>query len=354
MAWDGVNEPVLVTAEELPEGYRVELVAEGLTRFASMAFAPDGRIFLCEQHTGIVRVLDADGTPREEPFVTIDGVAQSHETGLIGIAFHPEFPDPAYVYLFYVLAGQDGKPERSIIERYTERDGVGVDPVVLAEIPTPGDMHAGGSLKFGPDGKLYVTLGENRQGKAAQNLDSPRGKIFRLNEDGSAPEDNPFAGNPDADARVYALGFRNPFDMAYYPPLQAWLATENADAEYDEINIIRPGGNYGFPESLGFWIPEVLPDMVTPIWTYLLHTGLSGIDVYTADRLSYFTGDVFFCQFHRGGLLHHLRLDGERVVSDTVLATGCTTDVAVSPDGLIYFAEGTQGRLWRIADTPVP
>ncbi len=359
VGWDGVNEPVVISYEELPEGYRIEAFAAGLEQVASAAFAPDGRLFLSEQHTGHIRVIAPDGTVDPEPFATLGPVAIDLEVGFLGLTLHPDFPDPPYVYAFFVEGDEEGQPVRSILLRFVERDGRGADPTVLLELPGPlGIFHAGGGLGFGPDGKLYVMIGDGGDATLAQNLAEPAGKLLRLNEDGSTPDDNPFVDEPGADPRVFAYGFRETFDIVYHPGLDAWLGADNAPREFDEINVIRAGRNYGWNEVSGFaryeMLQDTLPDIADPIWVYLLPAGVAGIEVYTGDRLAEFKGDVFVCQFHRGGLLHRLRMTAEEVLSNVVIAVGCRADVLEGPDGFLYFLDGLGGTVWRIVDTPGP
>jgi glucose/arabinose dehydrogenase len=353
LAWDGVNEPQPIIEEPLPQGYEVETVVTGLSDPVGLAFLPDGRTLIGEQHTGRIRLVE-DDVLRAEPFATLEDVARRPlELGLIGIATDPQFAQNHWVYAFYVEVDGAGDPERVVLLRLTERDGAGVEPEVVLELPaTATDKHNGGGLRFGPDGKLYVTIGDTDR---AQDADDPlklAGKILRLNRDGSAPADNPFAGEASADPRVFAYGFRNLFGFAFHPDLPGRLiATDNGITGFDEINVVRPGGRYGWPRVLAFSDEEGLED---PVWTYLRSIAPAGMDVYTSEKLSEFTGDVFFCQF-LGSALHRLHFsdDFRRIESDTVIAEGCATSVLQAPDGFLYFLDldpddASGGRLLRI------
>lgn len=349
MGWDGVGEPLVIRQEPLPEGYEVETVVTDLAYPVGLAFLPDGRALVGEQYTGHIRIIE-DGELREAPFASIENVVQGNlELGLIGIAVDPEFEENHWVYAFYVEADEAGRPGRSVLLRLTERDGVGEEPNELAEfLATATDKHNGGGLKFGPDGKLYLTIGDTDRWDLAADPGEPAGKIFRLNRDATAPADNPLVDDQDADPRVYAYGFRNLVGLAFHPDLPGRLiAADNAIIEFDEINIVRPGGFYGWREVQGF---TDLDGIENPIWVYLHPVAPAGMEVYTGDRLPEFQGDLFFCQYTHGGALHRLRFsdDFRRLEFDTVIATGCTASVAQGPDGLLYFVERDNGRVLRI------
>ncbi|MEX0786658.1 MAG: PQQ-dependent sugar dehydrogenase [Dehalococcoidia bacterium] len=346
LGWTGEGEPIEIRREPLLDGLEVVVVVPagdaGLSQPVGLAFLPDGRALVTEQYTGLIRLIE-DGALRQEPFAEVENVVtESLELGLLGIAVDPEFEANHWVYAFYVEADAAGDPARAVLIRLTERDGFGVERTELAQFPaTISGVHNGGGLKFGPDGKLYVTVGDTGRQHLAPDPGELAGKILRLNRDGSAPDDNPFAGRADADPRVFATGFRNLFSVAFHPDLPGRLiALDNAVVEGDEINIVEPGGYYGWPDDEG----------LGSIWEYVNAVGPSGPEVYTGERLTGFQGDLFFCQFHLGGPLHRVRLseDRTRVESDTVIALGCTSSVAQGPDGYLYFLDRMQGELYRI------
>lgn len=348
--WDGQHEPSIVRYEPLPAGYVAEVFSAEVEQPAAMAFAPDGRLFVTEQHAGTVRIISPDGTLLAEPFATLPDPAPQSELGTIGIAIHPDFPDPAWVYVFHVHGATGAPPTSARIYRFRDQDGAGVEQQVIAELPASStDKHNGGRLAFGPDGKLYVTIGDLDQSARSQDLGSLAGKVLRLNDDGSAPDDNPFAGRPDADARIYAFGLRNTFGMAWHPELEAWVGADNAVTAFDELNIIEPGRNYGHPAQRGYYVfDRNVQDVTFPAATYLLAGGIGGIAYYGGDLLDEFRGDLFMCQIHRGTVLHRIRFEGRRVASNTVIATGCASDVQVGPDGAIYYADVVRSTIHRL------
>ncbi len=344
IAWEGQGETQLIVEEPLPAGYRVETVASGLDNPVDMAFLPDGRILVTEQYSGLIRIID-QGLVLGEPFAEIENVVQDQlEQGLLGIAIDPDFEQNRWVYVFYVEAAADAPdfPSRSVLLRLTESEGIASDPQELAELPFgAAGQHNGGGVRFGPDGKLYVTLGDTNRADLASDPSETVGKILRLEPNGEPAAGNPFLDTPNADPRVYATGFRNVFGIAFHPSLpDGLLALDNAEFEGDEIDIVRPGLHYGWPDG----------DGQPPIWSYLNNVGPAGAVVYTGSELAAFEGDLFFCQFHFGGVLHRVQLSAglDRVLSDSIAARGCTSSVAQGSDGLLYFLDRVSGDLNRI------
>ena len=230
----------------------VQLVASGLVAPWAMDLAPDGRLFVTER-VGRVRIvqLGAGGGLRADPWATV-GVSQrpGSEKGLLGIALDPEFARTGFVYLYYSYAVASGI--RNKVVRMRDESGKGVEETILVDGIPGSEAHDGGRLKFGPDGKLYATTGDAENGANAQDPRSLGGKILRINRDGSIPTDNPLAGSP-----VWSLGHRNVQGLAWQPDSGALFATEHGpsnlfpDCCHDEVNLIVPGGNYGWPAVRG-------------------------------------------------------------------------------------------------------
>ena len=179
-----------LSAQTLPPGFSQVLVAPGITQPTTMACAPDGRFFICEQ-TGAVKVLKND-TLLSRPFITLT-TNLNGERGLVGIAIDPDFTNNQYVYLCYTIpTGEFNRVSRFTASGDTVVPG---SEVVLLETDTMiANYHGGGHLQIGPDGKLYVAVGENGRSALSQDLNSYLGKILRINLDVSTPSDNPFPG----------------------------------------------------------------------------------------------------------------------------------------------------------------
>ncbi|WP_376792211.1 PQQ-dependent sugar dehydrogenase [Thermoflexus sp.] len=314
---------------------RVEIVATGLEVPWALAFAPDGRIFVTER-PGRIRVIE-NGALRPE-LVAVLPVAATGEGGLMGLALDPNFAQNGYLYVMYTYRA--GGALRNRISRLTLRGNTAGEEIVLIDnIPGAG-IHDGGRLAFGPDGKLYATTGDAAQRDLAQRLDSLAGKILRLNPDGSIPTDNPFPGS-----YVYSYGHRNPQGLAWHPVTGQLYSTEHGPTGEmglccrDELNLIRPGANYGWPLVTG---APGDPRFADPI----LHSGEdtwapAGMAFVTGERLAPWKGHLFFGTL-RGQHLHHVVLgsDGSTVVFHEELFRGefgRIREVVMGPDGALYF-----------------
>jgi glucose/arabinose dehydrogenase len=318
------------------EDVRVEVVAEGLQIPWAMDFAPDGRIFLTER-PGRIRVI-RDGTVQPEPWAQIP-VAHEGEGGLLGLALDPNFAQNGFVYIFYTY--REGNRLWNRVARLTERAGRGEDLTVLLDRIPGGTIHDGGRIKFGPDGKLYITAGDANVPSLAQDVSSLAGKILRLNPDGSIPADNPFPGSP-----VWSYGHRNPQGLAWHPITGALFSTEHGPSGlppnccHDEVNVIEPGRNYGWPHVFGFGRD---PRFTDPIWESGLETWApSGAAFYSGDRLPESWRGRFFFAALRGQHLQRVTLrppdfrSVERAEKLFVGDFGRLRDVVQGPEGFLY------------------
>ena len=245
-------------AIELPAGFVAETVATNLNAATAIASAPDGRIFIADQ-TGPLRVWK-DGRVLDTPALTLH-VTDYWERGLIGVTLDPDFPRAPHLFLLYVA----GQPfVHHVLSRFIIQGDV-IDPAsekVLLEGDDQAKLggnvpagHQGGALRFGPDGKLYVSIGEQTAGEPSQKLDTLQGKILRLNRDGSLPEDNPFLGQTTGKYRaIYARGVRNSFGLAAQPRADGgrMFFTDVGGSSFEEVNELKPGANYGWPRAEGF------------------------------------------------------------------------------------------------------
>ncbi len=309
-------------------------VVEGVLVPMAMTFAPDGRMFFNEVSKGTVRILRADGTLQDEPFVQLR-VARRKEMGALGLALHPNFAQNHWVYVFFSQAKNDiGDPEDNRIVRYTERDGLATErTVIMRDLPAGICCHNGGRIGFGHDGKLYATVGDVNDDDRAQNPRRLNGKFLRLNDDGSIPSDNPDPSSP-----VYAMGFRNPYGLAFHPQTGVPYITENGEVGHDEVNRIVAGGNYGNPVAEGY---AQKPGFIDPIWeTERGRIAPSGATFYTGTAMPEYTGDFFFCSYNTGDLTR-MRFGGpdfDKLEQHEVLARICYLDVVNAPDGSLYIA----------------
>jgi len=323
-----------------PDEVRVETFISGMEVPWSLAFAPDGRLFITER-PGRIRV--ATGAQLDpHPWMTLP-VSAMGEGGLMGLALDPDFAHDPWVYVCYTF--DDAGTQANRISRLRELNGRGNSEDILLDRFPGAIIHNGCRLKFGPDGKLYATTGDSFQRSLAQDLGSLAGKILRLNRDGAAPSDNPFGPS----SRVYSYGHRNPQGLAFDPLSGALFETEHGPSgevgfgNYDEVNIIVAGGNYGWPvvvgaPGLGAYRDPLLafPDVAVPP---------AGATFYTATLIPQWTGNFFFTSL-RGEHLQRVVLDAthEHVVAIERLfeqdfysgVYGRLRDVVQGPDAALY------------------
>jgi glucose/arabinose dehydrogenase len=319
----------------------------------SMAFAPDGRLFLTERG-GRVRILNA-AISTSELALTLDDVYTQGEAGLLGLALDPGFTQNRFVYLYYSAATIGGAVNRVV--RYREAGSRLTDRVVLLDNIPAAPIHDGGRLRFGPDGLLHITTGDAAVTALAQDLGSYGGKILRLNRDGSAPRENPF-GSP-----IYSYGHRNPQGLDWHPATGDLWASEHGPTGNDEINVIQPGGNYGWPRIEG---GAAMPGMNPPVTFVNPAIAPSGASFYRGALFPQFVNDLFVATL-RGTHLLRLRIDSAtaRVVSQERLIEGRfgrLRDVQTGPDGALYLLTNnrdgrgsptsTDDRLLRIVPAP--
>ncbi|HZN64376.1 MAG TPA: PQQ-dependent sugar dehydrogenase [Tepidisphaeraceae bacterium] len=255
-------------AEQAP-GVRVETVLSDLQIVWDICFAPDGRMFFTER-PGRVRVL-RPGQSRPDTFAEVPTVLGG-ESGLMGIALHPQFPTEPYVYVMYTARKRGGGVNR--VSRFTDDAGRGRDEQVLLDDIPSARNHDGGAIEFGPDGMLYVGTGDANVPYIAQDLSHPNGKVLRLAPDGKVPPDNPFPGSA-----VWAYGFRNISGLSFHPGTgELWAASHGPSSNLpgepkymDSVYVVQKGRNHGWPLHLGvsndgqfvspvlFWPDEAIP-----------------------------------------------------------------------------------------------
>ena len=303
---------------------RVDTLLQGLEIPWALAWAPDGRLFVTER-PGRLRVA-VNGRLAAAPLARLEVTAVG-EAGLMGLALAPDFARTGHLYVCYTASRQGASVNR--VARLTVRADRAVDErVVLDDMPAA-TIHDGCRLKFGPDHKLYVTMGDAAQPSNAQRRDSLSGKILRIEADGAVPTDNPFRGSP-----VWSLGHRNPQGLAWDAWGRLW-ESEHGSSAHDEINLIRPGGNYGWPEVRG---RETREGFVAPALE-------SGDDTWAPSGVAVLHEHLYVAGL-RGQRLLVLTLgaDGTIAVAGELLkgAYGRLRDVVVGPDGALYVATGNR------------
>jgi len=320
---------------ESTTGADVGVVAGGLETPWAIAFASDGRVFVTER-PGRIRIIK-NGKIQTEPWMILDAY-EVGEAGLMGLALDPGFGRNRLVYVAYTYRDSSGRLKNRLVRlRDDAATGKGIMDKILVDGVAGSNNHNGGRVKFGPDGKLYWTIGDAQNGRLSQAVSSLNGKILRLNPDGTIPSDNPLGTS-----LVYSYGHRNPQGLAWQPGTGRLYATEHGPSGFqgccmDEVNLIEAGKNYGWPVIRGDQTQE---GMVAPV----LHSGES--ETWAPGGATFVThgpwvGSLLFTGL-RGQSLYRLVLDPKeprKVVSFERLFVrqfGRLRDVAEGPDGAIY------------------
>lgn len=287
-----------------------------------LAFLPSGDILFTER-AGFLRMLTVDG--QVKTIAAVEGVNPIGEGGLLGLVLHPEFPSNHFLYLYYTYKS-NGENTLNRVVRYTFNGStLGEKTIIVDGIPGSSN-HNGGRIKFGPDRFLYITTGDAQNPSLAQDKNSLAGKILRVNDDGTIPKNNPFPNSP-----VYSYGHRNPQGLAWDENGQLW-ATEHGSSNFDEVNRIEKGKNYGWPEVRG---NESREGLEIPF----LHSGTST----WAPSGAIVVGNSLFFAGLRGGAIFELNLKTKSLKQSLSSIKkhfenqfGRIRTIALGPDGFFY------------------
>jgi glucose/arabinose dehydrogenase len=324
----------------LPSGFAETQVASGLASPTAMAFAPDGRLFVCQQ-SGALRVIK-NGALLGTPFVTLN-VDSAGERGLLGVAFDPAFANNNFVYLYYTATTPT---THNRVSRFTANGDTAApsSEFVILELDdlSGATNHNGGALHFGSDGKLYIAVGENANGLNSQTLGNLLGKMLRINPNGSIPADNPFFNTALGKNRaIWALGLRNPFTFDIQPGTGRIFINDVGQNTWEEINDGIAGSNYGWPDTEGSTND---PRFRSPLFSYG-HTvsattgcAIAGGAFYnplTEQFPSEYVGDYFFADLCSGWIRRFDPAAGTAVG----FASGISSpvDLKVWSDGSLYY-----------------
>ncbi len=343
--------------------YRVVPVATGLNHPWSLTWLPDGRMLVTER-PGRLRIVAADGT-LSPPVAGVPAVTAENTGGLLDVVLDPKFRSNRLIYISYLEPRDGGNNAISVARgRLVEGSGQpaieGLAVILRTGPATTGGDNVGSRLAFGRDGRLYISLGD-RMGlrDQAQSLGSDLGKIARINLDGSIPADNPFVGVAGARPEIFSFGHRNPEGLAVNPATGALWEHENGAKGGDEVNLIRPGRNYGWPvitygidySGAKIGIGTQKAGMEQPVYYWDPSIAPSGMAFYTANLFPGWKGDLFVGAL-KGERVVRLTLKGDRVQSEEVLLTDLherIRDVRQGPDGALYvLTDNDAGRILKL------
>lgn len=323
--------------DTLERSYEVKLVADNLYVPWSIVFTDPDRILITERN-GKLRIIQ-DGILSEKPLKVFEEVSSNGEEGLMGLALDPDYKDNKFIYLSYAYGGSD-KMSVKVVRYKDEGDRLSDEKTIMDGLPAE-RYHAGCRLRFGPDGKLYITTGDAGERKLAQDINTLYGKILRINPDGTIPADNPFPDSP-----VWSYGHRNPQGIDWYPGTDILYSTEHGPSGFDgpgggdEVNIIVKGGNYGWPVVSH---KESKEGMISPVLEFTPAIAPASGMFYRSDSIPQFKNNYFFGCLRGSGIMRVEidKNDPSRIISNEMLSEvnfGRIRDIAQGPDGAIYFS----------------
>jgi aldose sugar dehydrogenase len=350
---------------------RVQTIVQGLEHPWGLAFLPDGRFLVTERNAGRLRLGTPDGQLSEavegvpEVF-RFEGTTPRSQGGLFDVALHPEFVENGFVYLSFSKPTERGSGVAVVRGRLAEN---GPNPrleeveevfLMKEEDQDSSGLHFGGRMAFHPvDNALFLTIGERRNISRAQDENDQAGAIIRVLDDGSTPEDNPFAGEDGKDDKIYAKGIRNSQGLTFHPHTAELWATDHGPRGGDEINRIEAGGNYGWPfltagtdySGAPIGVGTKMEGMTSAVHYFEETVAPSGLAFYTGDLFPEWQGDLLV-----GGLsgqaLVRLRLDGQEVVAEEWMLEEVgrrIRDVKVADDGSVWLlTEHADGEVLRL------
>ncbi|MFG3453502.1 PQQ-dependent sugar dehydrogenase [Stutzerimonas stutzeri] len=325
----------------------------------AMTFLPDGTALVTEKR-GALKHVDVK-TGETHVIKGVPDIAYGGQGGFGDVIIHPDFAQNKRIYLSYAEKG-DGGDRGAAVARATLAlgpDGGSLSDVQVIWRQTPkvsGGGHYGHRLAFGPDGKLWISSGDRQKFAPAQDMKSTMGKILRLNDDGSVPDDNPFADKGGVTAQIWSLGHRNPLGIAFDAQGRLW-EQEMGPEGGDELNLIQKGGNYGYPEVSngdhygGRPIPDhdTRPEFIAPKITWTPVISPAGLMIYSGDQFADWKGNAFVGGLSARGLVR-ITLNGEEASEAARYDMGARIrEVEQGPDGSIWVLEdGDDGRLLQL------
>lgn len=328
---------VTESAGNISDDYKIEVFAENLAVPWSIAWTDKDRM-LVNERTGKIRIIQ-NGKLQDAPLLEVKEVSVGSEEGLMGLAIDPNYAENKYIYISYAYGKGDNLSIKVV--RYKDNGNSVSDELILIDKLPGAKNHAGCRLRFGPDGKLYISTGDATDREIAQDLKNMGGKILRLNSDGSIPSDNPWPNSS-----VWSYGHRNPQGIDFYPGTSILWETEHGPSGFDgpgggdEVNVIVKGGNYGWPIVSHDGHKD---GMIDPLLVYTPAEAPASGMFYKSGLISQFKNNFFFGCLRGRGIIRVIvdEKDPTKVVSQSKMSDvdyGRIREIAEGPDGAIYFS----------------
>ncbi len=351
------------------QNYIVEQPLTGLNQPVAFDFIPNTTNVIVTHKLSAANIYNLATNTMVSTFWTFtDSLNSGFERGVLGVTVDPNYLSNNYIYIYYIHSNPPNSStnQRSRVVRLTNSGNVGTNPVIIFDylLGTINGNHVGGNIRFGRDGKLYISLGETAVSSNSQLLTNPRGKLLRVNSDGTIPTDNPYYddGNPTTgnDDRIWVWGLRNTFDFCVSPINDSIYASENGGNTFDEVNFIKKGRNYGWPTCEGYCSP-FNPSFKQPmhVWGSPL-PAVTGIMIYSSNVMPWLSGKMIVSD-NDNGRIYVCDLTGNNN-NDSVTnrvqildLDGLTTLKQGPTDGFIYALNGgytSTGKIYRIKPDP--
>jgi glucose/arabinose dehydrogenase len=360
--------PLPQVFETAVQRIRVSVVATGLANPWSLAFLPNGDMLVTER-AGRLRLIRG-GVLEQQPVPGVPAVRAAVLGGLLEVALHPSFAENRLVYLTYSKAGEKNLTTTALARgRFNGTALEEVRDIFVANSWSTSTTNFGGRIAFDRAGFLYLTVGERQEQDRAQKGDDHGGKVLRLRDDGSVPADNPFAGRAGYSPEIFSLGHRSPQGLAMHPETGAIWENEHGPLGGDEINIVLPGRNYGWPlVSFGMNYDGTpisdstsRPGLEPPFMYWVPSIAISGMAFYTGDRFPQWKGNAFVGSLFEGrtratGHLQRISFEQGRPIQREPILTDLhqrIRDVRAGPDGLLYvLTDENPGVVLKIEPAP--
>ena len=359
-----ITTPVSVVAQPVP--YEIEEVAGDLNHPWSIAFLPDGDMLVTERAGRLRRI--SNGQLLEGSISGVPEVFEQSQGGLFDVVLHPEFAENSIVYLTYAWGDLDGNATRLVRARLEGNSLQDLEVLFTPNLLKRTAVHYGGRMAFLGDGTLLLTLGDGFDYREqAQVTSNHLGASIRLNDDGTVPEDNPFYGRDGVLEEIWSIGHRNPQGLTVDPVTGRVFQHEHGPAGGDELNLLEPGFNYGWPittdgmDYTGALVTPYTeyPGMAEPQHHWTPSIAPSGLTIYRGTMFPEWDGDIFVgalkipAEGNSVGRIHHLDMDESEVVGEEFVFPEITVrirDIRTAPDGSIYIlTDEDEGRVLRIS-----